>query len=149
MWHPWRELRHSPALLLELTHDIPSGDAWWSPAHEVILMRPGLLQVERRCALAHELGHRELRHTGQCGYPDARRQSVRAEHHADRWAARRLIELDRLVDVGRWTSCRDEAADELWVTRHLLEVRLAHLHPAERGYLRRTVTTHEEEESTP
>jgi hypothetical protein len=137
MWHPWRELRGLPEVILDITPDLPSGNAWWSPAHEVILMRKGLLQVERRCALAHELGHRSLGHSGQCDYPDAPRQAARSELHADRWAARRLIELEQLADVSRWANCRGEAADELWVTPHLLGVRLDSLHPAERGWLKR------------
>lgn len=99
-------------------------------------MRPGLLQVERRCALAHELGHRTLGHAGcEPWHPDAGRQRARMERNADAWAARKLIALEALCDAGRWTYDRDEAADELWVTRHMLDVRLARLHPVERGRL--------------
>ena len=36
-----------------------------------------------------------------------------------------------------WAHNLDEAADELWVDVETLEVRLAHLHPSERHYLRR------------
>jgi len=117
--------------------ELPAGDAWWSPAHEVILMRPGLLQVERRCALAHELGHRELGHAGQCAeYGDADRQARRVEGNADGWAARKLIGFDDLVRVGRWTGSHVEAADELWVTPRILEVRMRRLAPYERAVLR-------------
>lgn len=136
MWHPWRELRNLPEVLFEITDKLPSGDAWWSPAHDVILMRPGLLQVVRRCRLAHELGHRTLGHSGcPSNYPDAERHRARMESNADGWAAKKLITIDALVSAGKWTSSRDEAADELWVTRHLLDVRLARLHPAERAMM--------------
>lgn len=145
MWHPWRELRHLPEVLFHVTDDLPSGNAWWSPAHEVILMRPGLLQVERRCSLAHELGHRALGHTGQCAYPDSRRQARRAEHHADRWAARKLIEVEDLARVSQWANGRAEAADELWVTPHMLEVRIDGLHPAERAYVRKRLGRDEQD----
>lgn len=135
MWHPWRELRSLPELIVEFTNELPSGDAWWSPAQEVILMRRGLLQVERRCALAHELGHRKLGHSGLCEYADAGRQSRRAEMEADRWAAKRLVSPDQLLEVARWARSRAEAAEELWVTREILDVRLRWMHPAERRRL--------------
>lgn len=134
-YSPWRELRALESVIFDQV-DLPSGNAWWVPGEQVILMRPRLLQVERRCALAHELGHRDLGHSGQCRYGDADRQSARAEESADQWAARRLITVDALGSVLVWTDDRDEAAEELWVTRRLLDVRLAHIHPAERAYVR-------------
>lgn len=136
MWHPWRELRALTDTVLSI-EEVPSGNGWYSPAYDVILLRPGLRQVERRCTLAHELGHRRLGHAGICGTPDAGRLTRRQEQHADRWAARRLIDLEDLVDAGRWTGCRREAADELWVTEHMLGVRMDGLHPSERGLLER------------
>lgn len=139
MWNPWGELRALTTVVFAFTGDLPSGDAWWSPRHDVILMRPGLLQVERRCALAHELAHRALGHTGECGHPDAGRQSRRQEHAADLWAARRLITLDALARVVAWTDDRDEAADELWVTREVLDVRLSHMHLGERLQVRERI----------
>lgn len=45
--------------------------------------------------------------------------------------ARRLITLDRLVDEMRWAVSLDEAADDLWVTRAVLDDRLATLAPHE------------------
>lgn len=147
MWHPWRELRSLDRLIFEQV-DLPSGDAWWSPRHEVILLRPGLLQVERRCALAHELGHRRLEHSGQCSYSDAERQHRRAEIAADHWAARRLITEESLADVLVWTDDRDEAAEDLWVTRRVLDVRLEHIHPGERLRIARRVEDRETGERT-
>lgn len=141
-WNPWRTLRaigdhETPGGIVYGTRPLPSGNAWWVPSQRIILMRPGLKQVQRRCALAHELAHVELGHSGQCEYGDADRQGARAELAADEWAAHRLITLSALADVLVWTDDPAEAADELWVTRRLLEVRLeqARRHPGERAFV--------------
>jgi Zn-dependent peptidase ImmA (M78 family) len=134
-WHPFRELRAADQLLMFMSDELPSGNAWWSPAYDVIYLRKGILQVERRCALAHELGHRALRHNGQCRHPDAARIGQRNERDADVWAASRLITVEDLADALRWTSCPVQAAEELWVTRRLLEVRLARMSVPERRRL--------------
>lgn len=82
-----------------------------------------LLQVERRCALAHELVHIEWGH-GECQpfWTEARVRRATAEH---------LIDWDRLVDAFRWTDSIHEAADELEVTPVVLEDRLRWLSPDE------------------
>lgn len=118
-----------------MSDELPSGNAWWSPAHEVIYLRKGILQVERRCALAHELGHRALQHSGQCRHQDAARIGQRNERDADLWASTRLIAIEDLADALKWTSCPVQAAEELWVTRRLLEVRLALMSVLERRRL--------------
>lgn len=131
-WNPWRELRAAGDDLVFKQVPLPSGTAWWVPRRRTILMQPGLLQVKRRCTLAHELGHRALGHSGQCVYGDSTRMGARNELAADHWAARKLITIEALADVLVWTDDRDEAADELWVTRRLLDVRLEQIHPGER-----------------
>lgn len=50
-----------------------------------------------------------------------------------------MIELADLANRAQWAQCRDELADELCVTRDVLDTRLAHLHPAERAYLKTKV----------
>lgn len=141
-WHPWQELRALDELIYAQA-DLPSGDAWWVPSQKVILMRPGLKQVQRRCALAHELGHRELGHTGQCEYADSDRQGRRAEVLADVWAARKLITVEQLAHVLVWTDDRGEAAHELWVTRRILDRRLEYMHLGERLQVRDAVRRRE------
>lgn len=140
MYHPWRHLRSlfSEGSGVILSFGATPGDkpAWWSPRDDSILMRPDLLQVERRCALAHELAHRDLRHSGHCDYRDASRMDARAEAAADALAARRLIALKEFIDVICWTDDLDEAADALWVTRGLLEARIAGMYGGEQARVR-------------
>lgn len=54
-------------------------------------MEVDLLQVERRCTLAHELAHIDLGHTTK--------PTVAEEQVARRLTARKLIHWDALVDV--------------------------------------------------
>lgn len=69
--------------------DLPSGDAWWSPAHRVILLRPDL-GSGRRFALAHECAHILLGH--HAGMPE----DV-IEPAADALAAKLLVEAEGLA----------------------------------------------------
>ena len=133
--HPWRALRDLPELRVEWSKDdalLQGADAWWYPDRDLILMDARAKQVVKRCALAHELAHRE-RGDRACDGRAARRQELAA----DLTAARRLIGVEAIAETLRWTSCEVEAASELWVTLHLLRVRLAHLESAESRYLRR------------
>lgn len=126
-YHPWRELRSREHL--ELTWaDLPPGVRGATDGTSAIWLEVDQLQVERRCTLAHELAHIDLGHTTK--------PTVAEEHAARRLAAQKLIEWDALVDVFRWAHNAFEAADELWVTPEVLEDRLRHLHPHERGLLK-------------
>lgn len=136
-YSPWKHLASMPAVLIDYV-DLPSGHAWWSPAHQVILMARGLTSSQRRCALAHELAHIDLGHVGVDDYPDADRQDGRLHADADRLAARRLIDIHRLADIA--TAYPDDphrVAEELDVDYETLAARVRWLHPAERHYLRR------------
>ncbi|MFC8733131.1 ImmA/IrrE family metallo-endopeptidase [Luteimicrobium sp. NPDC057192] len=118
MYHPWRHLR-------SLAHV----DLIWAPlagrygqtdGRSKIVMHPHQLQVERRCTVAHEIVHIEL---------GADEEHVRAE------TARRLVDIATLVDAWRWSTSLDEIADQCWVTRAVLEDRLAHLTPDEQQWI--------------
>ncbi len=133
---PWRLLRNLSHIDLHFTDDddiLDGAHAWYYHRLRAIVMDKRLSQVERRSVLAHELGH-VIRGDVPCGDDvlDCRQESV-----VDQWAARKLITLDALVDALRWSDDPHEVADCLWVTVDLLEVRLRHLHPSERAWIRR------------
>ena len=114
---------------MELTWaDLPPGVRGLTDGSSAIWLEVDQLQVERRCALAHELAHIDLGHTTK--------PYVTEEQAARRMAAQKLITWDALVDVFRWAHNAFEAADELWVTVDVLEDRLRFLHPHERALLR-------------
>lgn len=127
IFHPWRELR-------QLTHvsvswvDLPMGTHGRTDGSSRIEINRDLLQVERRCALTHELQHIFMGHRGH--QPPAVERVVRVI------VARRLIPLHALVDAYRWAGDNlHELADELWVTQAVLMDRLNHLHMGEREQL--------------
>lgn len=96
-----------------------------------------MTQAERRSTLAHELVHLE-RGPAVRGYVEWDEREVSKE------AARRL--LPGIREVGEalaWSLDLTEAADELWVDVGTLRVRLEHLHPAERAYLKRRLEEQE------
>lgn len=133
MYHPHHHLLSlGQAVTLSIEPTPGNKPAWWCPKSDHITLRPGLSQVERRCHLAHELAHRDLEHTGQCDFPDGRRQGRRQERDADELAARRLIHLDALIGTLCWTDDPAQVADALWVTPHMLDVRVETMYGGER-----------------
>lgn len=95
-------------------------------------------QVERRCTITHELIHHERGERWGCTGRDE--EQVRQE------TARRLIPLVHLADALRWSLDAHELADHCWVDLDTLLVRLEHLHPSERHYLRRATAHHRGDE---
>lgn len=86
-------------------------------------MDPDLLQVERRCAIAHETVH--LERGEHCSQDSA------AERRADRIAAGRLVRLEALTQALLWSDDLEEVAHELWVTPEIARARIDILRPAE------------------
>lgn len=95
----------------------------------------GLLQVERRCVLAHELVHLER---GPCAGHHAREESA-----VDHEAARRLITLEALTTALLWSQDEHELADELWVDVAMVRARLAGLTTIERDAIERRFSASE------
>ncbi|MFT4081146.1 MAG: hypothetical protein QM638_01040 [Nocardioides sp.] len=132
MYHPWRAFRALAHYTLDIAW-LPDGVLAVTDfeAHTVTMAK-GLLQAERRSTIAHELEHISRGWAPCQGVGAGREECV-----VDQAASRRLIQIRDLGEALAWAHDLDEAAEELWVDRAMLEVRLAHLHPAERAYLRR------------
>ena len=129
VWQPWRTLREEhPDVVVHYAAPLPALVLGVTDGRSIWLAR-GLLQVEERCTLAHELIHIERGHRG-C-------QPPRIEADVEREAARRLIPLDLLGEALTWARCEAETADELCVDIATLRTRLADLTRAERARLRR------------
>lgn len=135
-YSPWRDLRSLAHVRLDFTDDDRLLDGavarYYATVDRMLMDRRLGLQVDRRCALAHELGHAE---NGDLPCGDDR-YDARQEARVEQWAARKLIELPALADALLWSDDPHEVADALWVTVELLEVRVEHLHPSERAWLR-------------
>lgn len=100
-WHPWRALRERAHI--ELRFD-PAAEATGGAVYGLvgeraaIVIDPGLDQVERRCALAHELVHDERRITS----PAATDATMELEEERVRRAtATRLVPLVELYELVR------------------------------------------------
>lgn len=139
-YDPWRDaaLRY-PGVHIEW-HDIWPCHGAWHPETDVILVDQAISRAERRCALAHELAHMDTgdRATGVCWF------AARQETAADRVAARRLIEVEDLGRVLRWSSDRREIAELLNVSLNVLAIREANVTDDEYAYLRAVVNRKEQ-----
>lgn len=112
-YDPWR---HADALGLrvETAVEMPH-DGIWLPRRELILLRAGMGEIRERCVLAHELGHAVHGHVD--GGP-------RNEAIADRYAARRLVDPQRLQDAARSSPDAGRWSLEIGVTMKILGVYL-------------------------
>lgn len=117
-FHPWRELRALGHISFGEQDAVDALDGVMFRDIATILLRKGLLQVERRCTLAHELAHYLLGHATCLD----RRSNLRQELEADVVASRWLISLEDFIRVRLWTKCEVEMADELWVDLPMLQV---------------------------
>lgn len=128
MYHPWREARRRPHLVIEHV-DLPD-DHRGCISGSTVRLNAGDLQAERRCTLTHELVHDERRI-----FPIDRVLRAREELRVERIAARRLIALERLVDALAWTRRTEEVAEELWVDVPMLVALVQSLTDRERDWI--------------
>lgn len=100
---------------------------------KVILLEADRTVAQRRSDLSHAIAHVDLCHRDAL--------NTKSEAAADRLAAKRLIHRQHLADALVWTAGRAtwETAEILRVDLPTLNARLAHLHPAERAFLRRAL----------
>lgn len=128
MYHPWRDARDRKHLTIRFREvgDCERGQL----VGDTVEIDSRQLQAERRCTIAHELVHDERR-----VFPDDESLRAREERTVERIAARRLIELEKLVEVLRWTRHTDEIADELWVDVPMLVALVQSLSDEERIWI--------------
>lgn len=122
-YHPWRRVRAMQQI------EVESPILAWptlalTDGYSRIEIDRRLTQAGRRCALDHELAHIDLGHVGGCG--------GRQEAAARRLSSRRLLPLPALVAALTYTTDLDYASWDLWVTRDVLDDRLAALSDTER-----------------
>ena len=134
---PWRVLAGTDLLLVRAA--IPEAGRYYHRERAIVL-RDGLLLVEERTALWHELVHarrgdeecRSIAHF-------ARRQEATCDREAARWA----IPFPSLLAAARGARHVEEVADSLKILPPLLRLRLDGLHPSERAALRRALELEE------
>lgn len=122
VFHPWRALRALAHVRLSWVA-MPDGAPGRTNGIDTIWLDKSLDQVERRCAVTHELIHLERKHLG-CQPP-----AIEAEVCAE--TARRLVRIEHLTAGLAWSRSFGELADELWVTPEVLRDRFKSLTEAE------------------
>lgn len=135
MADPWTAL-HERSHLVLIRAPISERGRYYHRLGAIVL-RTGMLLVEERSTLWHELVHAD-RGDEHCGH-----LAGKQERWCVREAARRAIDIYSLAEAFLWSEQLDEVADDLKVTRELLQTRLEYLHPAERGYLRQRLLARE------
>lgn len=130
IWNPWRELSNRPHLTLVWVERGRQGCINF--ATSTITLCRGMEFEERRSVISHELIHDERG-------PVPRWLKPREESQVRQESARRLIDIYELAEVLRWTRRIEEAAQDLRVDVPTLQARLDHLHPSERGLLKRAL----------
>jgi len=132
--HPWRTLRDEFPEWSVVWEELPDEILGLTDyARREIVLDRRHLQGRRRTTLMHEIWHIRRGDTHAC------------DRATERWieqrVARDLIPVTRLVECAKWATCRDELAEDLWVDRQILDVRLAHLHPAEWSAMKHMVNS--------
>lgn len=130
-FNPYDALRRQPHVTAVWDAVMPEHGRWYERL-QTLLTRRGLTQAERRCTVAHELIHAE-------------RGDTMCDWRVHRDAARLLIDMHDLGEALAMYGEQDptSVAEELWVDEDTLRARLDHLHPSERGYLRRRLSMRE------
>lgn len=130
---PWTVLHedHPDIVLVRLPI---AGRGRYYDGKRAIVLRSGMLLVEERATLWHEIVHARRRDTACEG-----RALRRMEAECHRAAARLAIHIHDLADALCWSDDEHEQADQLKTTVEYLRIRKdpRNLHPSERHYLRR------------
>lgn len=132
-FNPYQILKNNPQIELAFRDDLEP--YLWSVYSRrgndaVFFVNSSLTQVQRRCVIAHDLGHYFLAHDG-CYFTENDKDLIRLgkqEHDAWVWAADRLIdkyELDRFMRMDSQFGL-DDALDYFWVIKEVLFFKLQH-----------------------
>lgn len=135
-YHPWRAIRALTDVTVrwEPRSGLLGG---WCARTRTLVLHPDQTQAERRCTAAHELVHIERGDVGEC--------DDRTERLVHEEAARRLIPIRALAEqVVFYEDDHEALAEALWVDQETLRVRIEHLHPSERGLLKRALAMKEQ-----
>ena len=106
------------------------GETVWPT--KTITIDPRCPPASQRCTLVHEMLHVE-----RGPLPDEITLAAREELAVEKATARRLIDTRELGEALAESDHLGYVAERLHVDPDTLTVRLRHLHPAERAYLRR------------
>lgn len=128
MYHPWRDARDREHL--NITFERLADGRRGCLRGDRITINTGDDQAQRRSTLAHELVHDERR-----VFPVDRVLRAREELTVERIAARRLIQLEALVDALLWARDARETAAELWVDLPMLVAFIRSLTVTERTWI--------------
>lgn len=99
----------------------------------LITLKPGLGFAQRQSTLAHELGHATYGHTGH--HP-------KTERIADKWAAKKLLNLDLILHHARDTQDARELSANLDVMPWVLDTFVSLLSEREIRWLLRKIREH-------
>lgn len=132
-YHPWREIRSRTQVDVQWCDLRPGVDGETDGAVSIRLSRR-LGQIGRRSTATHETVHIDWGHG--CGQSEAIERLVRIE------TARRLIPLSLLGSALAYSLDLHEVAFDIWVSRSVLDDRLAALNDREVAYLRRFTEHH-------
>lgn len=127
---PWVLLARTDIVLVRW--DIPEHGRYYH-RERAIVVRRGLLLVEERAVLWHELVHARRGDERCCLLHFHQQQERSVDREAARWAMPTGALLEALVGARSYV----EVADTLKTTERLLTVRLDALHPAERAAVQR------------
>jgi len=140
-YSPWADVaeRH-PGVHVHRCAIAPVNGAWVA-SERIILLSDELDMAGRRCTLAHEIAHIDLRHAAQSGW-----FGTRSERDADRLAAARLLEdVDEIADALCVHPLHPElAAEHLGVTVRVLRRRLANLTATEKEHVEQRLAARED-----
>lgn len=108
--------QHAEQLGIQIVYGrLRTANGMWVPDHRSIILQPRMRAIQERSVLAHEIAHADLGH---------RDDRPKHEVLADRYAAERLVDVDRLADLIAWTPDAARLSLELGVTTKLMQVYL-------------------------